>query len=165
MRPPLTGLGILLAVGCAAGGSNSPPPTPAQTVVRPAKAEPRPAANTGLLVLLDRDGSRWYFLDSREAAALLAVDVTRPPYQPSVPAGAAAAGTSLSGLFSVCASMEGNVARAEVRESSGSDTVDRRWLETLRSWRYRPYLVGGKPVAFCSEARLQAVAPPVKGRG
>lgn len=155
--PRLIGMATLFTVGCGAGASKSP--APAQTVVQPSKAEPTPRANTDMLVLLGKDGSRWYFLDSREAACAPGRrrDTSAVPTERARRSRGARG--QLFGLFSVCASTEGKVAKAEVREGSGSDSVDRRWLETLRSWRYRPYLVGGKPVAFCSEARLKTVAP------
>jgi periplasmic protein TonB len=49
-----------------------------------------------------------------------------------------------------CIDHEGRVVDQTVTESSGDQEVDQICLETLDFWRYRPFIVDGKPMKTCT---------------
>ena len=56
-------------------------------------------------------------------------------------------------LVEVCVSERGTVNDVVVRQSAGSDTDD-FLTKAIRSWRYRPRVVGGSPRPFCHPIRI-----------
>jgi TonB family protein len=61
---------------------------------------------------------------------------------------------ALSATMEVCISAAGVVASVGVLASSGYPSYDERILDRMRSWRYQPYLVGGRAVPACSTVRF-----------
>lgn len=77
----------------------------------------------------------------------LAIDPQLPQYRPHLPPGFA--GRSVSVLMRVCTDRDGNV--IEVKVLRGFDpTIDAAFVAALRTWRYTPYKVDGRPVPFCT---------------
>jgi outer membrane biosynthesis protein TonB len=77
----------------------------------------------------------------------LAIDPQLPQYRPRMPPGYA--GRTVSALLRVCTDRNGNV--VEVKVLKGYDpSVDAAFVSALRSWRYSPFKVDGRPVPFCT---------------
>jgi hypothetical protein len=54
----------------------------------------------------------------------------------------------------LCISSLGTVTNLGLDESSGYAIYDLKIFNTLRAWRYRPLLVGGKPMPVCTSVRF-----------
>jgi hypothetical protein len=89
--------------------------------------------------------------------AELAVDVTKPPYKPQLTPDLNIPGNIVWGVFRVCADQEGKVFDVKV-VTSAAPQVDNQWQETLRTWRYQPYLAEGRPTPFCNNVRVEVKA-------
>jgi len=77
----------------------------------------------------------------------LAIDPQLPQYRPRMPPGYS--GRTVSALLRVCTDREGNV--VEVKVLKGYDpSVDAAFVSALRTWRYSPFKVEGRPVPFCT---------------
>ena len=50
----------------------------------------------------------------------------------------------------ICLNVSGGVSSARVIKSSGYPGYDRKIQSTMRSWRYKPFRVNGKPTPVCS---------------
>jgi hypothetical protein len=119
-----------------------------------------PPGRFGILSVTDKDGNSWVVVNEQQAAALLDVDLSKDPFSLHVPAGTKR-GTVLSGSFSVCASENGHVEKVTVMRGmgTGSETIDKDWMETMKRWRYRPYTFRAVPTRFCTTARPRVAAP------
>lgn len=53
--------------------------------------------------------------------------------------------------IALCLSKTGRVSSLNVLMHSGSSAYDRKLFETMRTWRYRPYMVEGEPTAACTQ--------------
>jgi hypothetical protein len=82
-------------------------------------------------------------------------DYTKPPHKPTLTPGLAKPGETHWGLYKICVTVTGEVAKVNVIKSAHDDELDARWMETIKTWRYRPYRVGGREVPFCYTLRLQ----------
>lgn len=92
-------------------------------------------------------------------AGQLAVDTSKPPHSPTLPAGLDVAGASYWGLYKICVDKDARIASVEVVKSAGAGAaagLDNHWVATIKRWQYKPYLVSGVPSPFCYTARLQA---------
>jgi hypothetical protein len=49
-----------------------------------------------------------------------------------------------------CVSEAGDVTCAEPCRRTGFDAAEARHLEAMGDWKFKPYLVAGKPVPVCS---------------
>jgi len=59
------------------------------------------------------------------------------------------------GSFKLCVAVDGNVATVTPLRSTGFPAYDAKILSTIRGkWRYKPYLVDGKPTAVCTAVRF-----------
>jgi outer membrane biosynthesis protein TonB len=85
-----------------------------------------------------------------------AVNDTR--YKPTLPPGLRQSGTVAEGLYKICVDTGGRVSSVEVVESA-SAMIDPRWMATMRTWQYRPFSIGGRPVPFCHPQRLRMRVP------
>jgi hypothetical protein len=56
----------------------------------------------------------------------------------------------------VCVSMEGSVSNVTFQQGANED-VDRLVATAIRSWRYRPRIVGGSPRPFCHPIRIEYI--------
>ena len=69
------------------------------------------------------------------------------------------------GSFKLCVDTKGIVSSVALLKSTGYRDYDDKLQFTMRSWRYRPILVGGKPVAICGVITFiytEPKPPPVK---
>jgi TonB family protein len=54
------------------------------------------------------------------------------------------------GTLKICIATDGGISSASVAASTKYAAYDAKLLSTVRSWRYRPYLVNGTPMPVCS---------------
>ena len=55
------------------------------------------------------------------------------------------------GAYKVCLTVDGNIAAVSMMKSTGFSAYDNKILTTIRStWRYRPFLVNGRPAPVCT---------------
>ena len=54
------------------------------------------------------------------------------------------------GSFRLCITEAGSVAGVVMLESTGLQAYDAKLLAGIRKWRYRPFLVDGKPAPVCT---------------
>jgi outer membrane biosynthesis protein TonB len=86
------------------------------------------------------------------AKGFLAIDPQDPRYRPHMPPGYR--GVSVWALMRVCTDRDGNV--VEVKVLKGFDpAVDAAFVSALRTWRYTPFKVEGRPVPFCTNVRYE----------
>jgi periplasmic protein TonB len=55
----------------------------------------------------------------------------------------------LTAIFKVCVGPSGAIAEATLVKSSGAPALDEFIKQSLQTWRYRPYMVNGKPTPIC----------------
>lgn len=65
----------------------------------------------------------------------------------------------LTGVFELCLDERGAVATVEMRKPTGAIAYDRKLWRALFGWKYRPYVVDGKPSAVCTELALSYPPP------
>jgi protein TonB len=83
------------------------------------------------------------------AKGFLAIDPQSPQHRPTLPPGVRHAGMSVSALLRVCVDRDGNV--VDVKVLRGDDaTVNAAFVSAVRTWRYQPFKVDGRPVPFCT---------------
>jgi TonB family protein len=63
--------------------------------------------------------------------------------------------SQLSATFQVCVGRDGHVDALRTLKSSGFADYDAKLLSEMRQWRYRPYLVNGKPSPMCTVSVFQ----------
>jgi outer membrane biosynthesis protein TonB len=56
------------------------------------------------------------------------------------------------GSFKLCLDITGDIADVKMLKSTGFPAYDARLQEGIRTWKYRPFLVDGKPTPVCSAA-------------
>jgi protein TonB len=96
------------------------------------------------------------FLAPRVATGRLAIDPQDPAYQAHMPAALARAGMSLWAMVKVCVRPDGRV--GDVTMLKGADpTLDPSIVAAIRTWRYHPYTVDGRPVPFCTNVRYEMI--------
>jgi hypothetical protein len=84
-------------------------------------------------------------------------DVQQPPHRPIIPSSIRdRVGKVAWGLYKVCVDATGVVhAVTTMRPAQDVGPLDPLWRATIRTWRYRPYQIDGRPVAFCTPVRVQ----------
>jgi len=55
----------------------------------------------------------------------------------------------LTAIFKVCISEVGAIAQTNLLKPSGAPSLDDFIRSNLRTWRYRPYMINGKPTPIC----------------
>jgi protein TonB len=55
----------------------------------------------------------------------------------------------LTAMFKVCIGPDGAIAQVNLLKPSGSAALDDFIRANLRTWRYRPYMINGKPTPIC----------------
>jgi len=58
--------------------------------------------------------------------------------------------TKVIGSFYLCITVEGIIAKVERLKSTGFPLYDLKIMQEMKSWRYRPYQLDGKPVPVCT---------------
>jgi hypothetical protein len=93
-------------------------------------------------------------LQAQNARALLLINPNVDPYVVRLPPALARANATFSADVYICVSAEGHV--TSVRLVRGADpAIDSQIPTVLGRWRYRPYMIDGKPVPFCWPLRYQ----------
>jgi serine/threonine-protein kinase len=85
----------------------------------------------------------------------LAIDPNDPRYRPTLPPEARRPGMVYWGLLKVCADSDGTVVRTSVIKAFNHPGLDETVQDTVRRWRYRPYLINGVPTPFCTPVRIE----------
>jgi TonB family protein len=97
------------------------------------------------------------FLPPRVATGRLAIDPLEEAHRPHLPAALSRAGMSLWVMLKVCVGADGQV--HDVKVLRGADpTADPGIVAAVRTWRYHPYTVDGRPVPFCTNLRYEISA-------
>ena len=64
-------------------------------------------------------------------------------------------------MFKVCVSDGGDVAGVSVIKGTGKPALDERWMNTIKTWRYKPYEIKGEHGAVLlsapSDGRIQGL--------
>jgi TonB family protein len=89
--------------------------------------------------------------------AQLAIDPTVAPYLPRVPPELAGTGAQSTVLLRICVSAAGSVDRVFTMKG-GNPRIDAAIVQTVRTWKYKPYQVDGRPVPFCTTLRYSLQA-------
>ena len=87
--------------------------------------------------------------------SLRITDATKPPHAIRLPPELNKPGMVVWGLYKICVNTQGEVDWVNVLKSAHDEATDRSWSDTVKTWKYRPYAVNGKPVPFCHPIRLQ----------
>lgn len=110
----------------------APPPSPAPA---PAPATPATDVPEGLLVRIDID-----------------IGIAVVPEQLTWDQIRVLRRNKVIGSFRLCITEAGSVAGVVVLESTGLQAYDAKLMAGIRKWRYRPFLVDGKPAQVCTTA-------------
>lgn len=62
--------------------------------------------------------------------------------------------TNVVGVFQVCVDSKGDVADIGVVRSTDFRSYDAKIQRQIRTWRYQPVLIDGKPAPFCTMVTL-----------
>jgi hypothetical protein len=148
---------LLLATACA---SSSPPP--------PASAPPPAAPSAGASAAPEHEAvveggagpngespATAARLTSEQGAALLLTDVKVPPGKPELPSPRETGQILRPAVVEICVASSGKVFGTSMQEKTGNAHADSAIMLKAMSWRYRPYLVDGKPAHFCYPHRIQ----------
>jgi protein TonB len=94
------------------------------------------------------------YISPTVARGQLAIDPQSDPYRVKLPPALASAGMVLWALLKICVKPDGQV--QEVAILRGADpALDPLIVAAVRTWRYRPYTVDGRPVPFCTNVRYE----------
>jgi periplasmic protein TonB len=94
------------------------------------------------------------FVAPNVASGRLAIDPHAEPYRVRLPPALNRAGMRLWLLAKICVRSDGQVERVSLIRGADS-TLDPLVVATLKTWRYRPYSVNGRPVPFCTNVRYE----------
>jgi hypothetical protein len=97
-------------------------------------------------------------MSAQEGQGLRQTDLNDPRYMPQLPPVLLRRGMRVWGCFEICVDTTGRVSNVDIWQSADK-LVDDDWVATMRSWRYKPYLVDGHPVPFCHPMRLEVQFP------
>jgi len=96
-------------------------------------------------------------VNAQIARQQLAIDPNLDQYKVSLPPPLARTGMKFSAVVRICVSAQGTV--TEVKLLKGADpAIDSQIPTVLGRWRYRPYMIDGKPVPFCFPLRYDVSA-------
>lgn len=96
-------------------------------------------------------------VNAQIARQQLAIDPNADFYKVSLPPPLARTGMKFSAVVRICVSAQGTV--SEVKLLRGADpAIDSQIPTVLGRWRYRPYMIDGKPVPFCFPLRYDVSA-------
>jgi periplasmic protein TonB len=94
------------------------------------------------------------FLPPNVAKMSLLINPQDDAYRAKVPPALARAGMVLWAMLKVCVKTDGHV--DEVKILKGADpTLDPNIIAAIRTWRFKPYSVDGRPVPFCTNYRYE----------
>jgi protein TonB len=97
------------------------------------------------------------FLPPQVGSKQLLIDPQSDQYRVKLPPALSRAGMTLWAMVKMCISKDGTVHEAKIIK--GADpTVDPSIVSTLKTWRYKPMTVDGRPVPFCYNVRYEISA-------
>jgi hypothetical protein len=100
------------------------------------------------------DGPPTTFVGPEVARGRLAIDPQAEAYRVKLPPALSRAGMRHWVLAKLCMRADGSVERVSLLR--GADpALDPLVIATLRTWRYQPYSVNGRPVPFCTNVRYE----------
>jgi hypothetical protein len=94
------------------------------------------------------------FVPPNAATRLLDIDPMDDRYRAKLPPELATPGALYWAMVKICASPKGDVTEVKLIKSAHAD-VDPRIVEAMSRWRFKPLMVDGKAVPFCSNYRYQ----------
>jgi protein TonB len=98
-----------------------------------------------------------HYLPPNVAKGQLAIDPQAAEHRAKLPPALMHAGMSVWALLRVCVDRDGGV--VDVKVIKGVDpTVDASFVSAVRTWRYTPFRVDGRPVPFCTNVRYEMSA-------
>lgn len=97
------------------------------------------------------------FLPPKVAKGQLAIDPQSDRHRARLPPALARVGTTVALLLKICVDREGNVLDVKVLKSDDA-TAEPNIISAVRTWRYTPYKVDGRPVPFCTTVRYEVRA-------
>jgi hypothetical protein len=111
--------------------------------------------------------------DGRPAVTMLAMDVVRAqlainpredPYRPHLPKQLNRPGSRFFGVLIACVNANGIVESAKVVQSA-HPLLDPELLSKVKTWKFIPYQVGGRPTPFCFMWRCSMRSAWMAGAG
>ena len=142
---------LVLGLACATG---APPAAPPQAP--PAR---RPGGPGTISAPARATSAGPTLLPAQAARKLLLTDPSRDPHRPRLPPSLEVGGARYVGLYRICVSSAGLVDSVKVNKSTGDPALDRQWMDTIRTWHYRPLELAGKRTPFCTVSTLEVTAP------
>jgi hypothetical protein len=94
------------------------------------------------------------FVPPKIASGQLAIDPQADAYRVKLPPALNRAGMRLWLLAKLCVRSDGQVERVSLIRGADA-TLDPLVIAKLKTWRYRPYSVNGRPVPFCTNVRYE----------
>jgi len=94
------------------------------------------------------------FLPPNVGRGQLAIDPQADRYRAHLSPLIQRSGMALSALLKVCVDRDGNVVDVKML-TKVSDEIDAAFISAIRTWRYKPYMVGTHTVPFCTSVRYQ----------
>jgi hypothetical protein len=94
------------------------------------------------------------FVPPTVARGQLAIDPQAERYRPQLPPAVMRSGMVMWVVAKLCAGADGQVQQVQIIR--GVDpALDPMIAAALRTWRYRPWAVDGRPVPFCTTVRYE----------
>jgi hypothetical protein len=94
------------------------------------------------------------FLPPNVARGQLAIDPQAEQYRAHLPAIVQRSGMALAALMKVCVDRNGAVVEVKMLRGVSSE-IDAAFISAIRTWRYKPFMVGDHTVPFCTSVHYQ----------
>jgi TonB family protein len=94
------------------------------------------------------------FVPPNVARGQLAIDPQSDQHRARLPPALARAGIAVAVLMKICVDRDGRVNEVRVLKSD-DPSVEPSFVSAVRTWRYTPYRVDGRPVPFCTTVRYE----------
>jgi TonB family protein len=88
------------------------------------------------------------------ATGYLAINPQDDRYQARLPQALARAGMSVWLMLRVCVKPDGQVGEVTILKAA-DPALDPTVVAAIKTWRYHPYTVDGRPVPFCTNVRYE----------
>ena len=128
----------------AASSSEAPAAEASGAVEEAAPSAPRPDA--GAATAATSHGPA--LLTTRAGHTLLAINPQVSPYKVNLPRNYVGHGREFTSQLRVCVSEKGEVTHVEILKYS-DPALDNQFPMVIPRWRYKPYIVDGRPTPFC----------------
>jgi protein TonB len=88
---------------------------------------------------------------------LLLIDPNADEYRVKLPRALERVGLKFTALLRICVSPQGTVTEVKVLQSA-DPAIDPQFPAVIGRWRYRPFIVDGRPIPFCYPVRYEVSA-------